>query len=118
MRSRSPRPAAVTAACAAGFVGLSAVLSGCSGTAAHADKPDLGKGKIAVLLPESGVVVPAWLAPADRTAMISARAAALCLRKTPMTTEFPPSPPGTGALGATSTGCDKAAAMSLFDFHA
>jgi D-xylose transport system substrate-binding protein len=53
MRSRSPRPVAVTAACSAAFLGLSGLLSGCSGTAAHADRPNLGKGKIAVLLPDT-----------------------------------------------------------------
>ena len=40
------------------------------------------------------------------------------LDQPPMSAEFPPSPPGTGTLGATSTGCDMAAAISLFDFHA
>ncbi|BEP15811.1 substrate-binding domain-containing protein [Acidothermaceae bacterium B102] len=48
MRSRSPRMtmAAVT-------VGLSLLLAGCNGGGKQADKPNLGKGKIAVLLPDT-----------------------------------------------------------------
>jgi D-xylose transport system substrate-binding protein len=53
MRSRSPRPVGVTAACTAALLGLSGLLSACTGTAAHADKADLGTGKIAVLLPDT-----------------------------------------------------------------
>jgi D-xylose transport system substrate-binding protein len=53
MRGRSPRPVGVVAACAAAGLSLTGLLAGCSSTSAKADKPNLGKGKIAVLLPDT-----------------------------------------------------------------
>ena len=48
MRSRSPRLTMVAVT-----VGLALLVAGCNGGGKHAAKPDLGKGKIAVLLPDT-----------------------------------------------------------------
>ncbi|MDX6255232.1 MAG: D-xylose transport system substrate-binding protein [Frankiales bacterium] len=51
MRRLLPRPGAAVA-CLAGMASLSGLLSGCTGPA-KAQKPNLGSGKIAVLLPDT-----------------------------------------------------------------